>query len=186
MESRIHTRFAGVAALAAGLALAVPAGAEGVKPAVDHGAMAADAAWQIGQPYRAGHDRLPVRRTSDFGFFYRDRDGFFFGYDPRDGRRWYRDWRRQYYYDRYYDHRKRRWAHERRHYREWYRRYYRDYRDRRDWDDRRHDRRHEHRQEHRQEHRHDKKHERRRGHGDEYRRGRGHDGDHRRRGRDRD
>jgi len=194
MESRIPTRFAGVAVLAAGLVLAVPAGAEGVRPAVDRGAMAADAAWQIGHPYRAAHDRLPVRRTSDFGFFYRDRDGFFFGYDTRDGRRWYRDRHRQYYYDRYYDHRKRRWAHDRRHYRDWYRRYYghyghyrdrgehrrydRDYRDRRDWDDRRRDRRHDHRR--------DKKHERRRGHSDEHRRGRGHDDDHRRRGRGRD
>src|SRR6056297_2382035 len=156
MESSIHTRFASAAALAAGLVLSVPTGAEGVEPAVDHAAMAA-AAWQIGHPYRGAHDRLPARRASDFGFFYRDRDGFFFGYDPRDGRRWYRDRHRQYYYGRYYDHRKRRWAHDRRHYRDWYRRYYRhygeyrdrgghrryyrDYRDRRDWDDRRHDRR---------------------------------------------
>ncbi|WP_405220967.1 hypothetical protein [Lentisalinibacter sediminis] len=195
MESRIHTRFAGVAALAAGLVLAVPAGAADLtQPGT-----ATDAAWQIDKPYGAAHDRLPVHRTSDFGFFYRDRDGFFFGYDPRDGRRWYRDLRRQYYYDRYYDHRKRRWARDRRHYRDWYRRYYRhygdyrdpsdrryyrdyrDYRDRRGWDDRRRDRHHD-----RHENRRDKKHERRRGHSDEHRRGRGHDNDHRRRGRGRD
>lgn len=80
----------------------------------------------------------PVRPVSDFGFYYRDRDGFFFGYDARDGRRWYRDWRRQYYYERYYDHRKRRWLRDRRHYHDWYRRHHRDrhYRDRdyRHWD----------------------------------------------------
>lgn len=196
MESRIITRFAGVAALAAGLALAGPAAAGGV----NQPGTAVDAAWQVEKPHRVAHDRLPVHRTSDFGFFYRDRDGFFFGYDPRDGRRWYRDLRRQYYYDRYYDHRKRRWAHDRRHYRDWYRRYYRqyddsrdyrdrryyrDYRDRRDWDDRRHDRRHDHRHDHRRDHGRDKKHERRRGHSDEHRRGRGND-DHRRRGRGRD
>ncbi|HZX23103.1 MAG TPA: hypothetical protein VFF18_06170 [Woeseiaceae bacterium] len=204
MESRILTRFAGVAALAAGLALAVPAGAEGVKPALSHAGTAADAAWQVGHPYRAAHDRPPLRRTGDLGFFYRDRDGFFFGYDPRDGRRWYRDLRRQYYYDRYYDHRKRRWAHDRRHYRDWYRRYYRhygdyrqhgdyryyrDYRDRgdrRDWDGRRRDRHHDRRHDRRHDNDRGKKHERRRGHSDEHRRGRGHDDDHRRRGRGRD
>lgn len=187
MESRIITRFAGVAALAAGLALAVPAAAGGLNQT----GTAVDAAWQVEKPYRTAHDRLPVRRTSDFGFFYRDRDGFFFGYDPRDGRRWYRERHRQYYYDRYYDHRKRRWTHDRRHYRDWYRRYYRhdddrryyrDYRDRRDWDDRRHDHRHDNRRDHGR----DKKHERRRGHSDEHRRGRGHDDDRRRRGRGRD
>lgn len=69
----------------------------------------------------------PLRPAGDFGFYYRDRDGFFFGYDPRDGRRWYRDWRRQYYYERYYDHRKRRWLRHPRHYREWWYRHYRDW-----------------------------------------------------------
>lgn len=200
MESRIFTRFAGVAALAAGLALAVPAVAGGA----NQPGTAVDAVWQVEKPHPLAHDRLPVHRTSDFGFFYRDRDGFFFGYDPRDGRRWYRDLRRQYYYDRYYDHRKRRWAHDHRHYRDWHRRYYRqyddhrdyrdrryyrDYRDRRDWDDRHHDRRHEHRRDHGHHKKHErgrhKKHERRRGHSDEHRRGRGND-DHRRHGRGRD
>ncbi len=98
--------------------------------------------------YLAVSGGSPLRTVGDFGFYYRDRDGFFFGYDARDGRRWYRDWRRQNYYERYYDHRKRRWLHDRRHYRDWYRRYYpdwrsgrdgyrHDYRDRRDYGHRR-------------------------------------------------
>ncbi len=109
-------------------------------------------------------------RSPDFGFYYRDRDGFFFGYDPRSGRRWYRDLIRQRYYERYYDHRRHRWLHSHRHYRDYHDRYRRDYRYERDH---RHDYRHDHRHDYRHDRRHDQ-----RGHGRHDRRHR--DDDHRR------
>lgn len=81
------------------------------------------------------------RRYSEprLGFYYRDRDGFYFGYDPWNGRRWYRDQIRQRYYERYYDHHKRRWHHRARDYRDYRNRHYRHHRhhyDRGRWQDR--------------------------------------------------
>lgn len=123
METSILTRVAVAAVFVASPLFLAPAAAQADQ--------ASDAFRQVGHGYPALRTPLPLRPAGDFGFYYRDRDGFFFGYDPRDHRRWYRDWRRQYYYERYFDHRKRRWLHDRRHYRDWYRRHYRDhYRDR--------------------------------------------------------